>query len=135
MNDNYQNVSLYRMRAEAQAPCMPTVTEQAWNPTHYDRAGAFVPELAADFVGRLPPKPGERVLALGAGTGDLTQALAAAGARPLGLDASQDMVTEARRKHPNLSFVVGDGQALGFEQEFDAVFSNATLHWMPRAED
>ena len=114
---------------------MPTVTEQAWNPTHYDRAGAFVPKLASDLIELLAPRAGERVLDLGAGTGDLTQALAAAGARPLGLDASREMVTEAQRKHPNLSFVVGDGQELGFEQEFDAVFSNATLHWLPRAED
>jgi trans-aconitate methyltransferase len=123
------------MPAEAQGEAMPTVTEQAWNPTHYDRAGAFVPKLGADLIELLAPRPGERVLDLGAGTGDLTQALAAAGARPLGLDASQEMVSEAQRKHPSLSFVVGDGQQLRFEQEFDAVFSNATLHWMPRAED
>jgi trans-aconitate methyltransferase len=123
------------MVAEAQGEAMPTVTEQAWNPAHYDRAGAFVPKLGADLIELLAPRPGERVLDLGAGTGDLTQALAAAGARPLGLDASQEMVSEAQRKHPNLSFVVGDGQQLAFEHEFDAVFSNATLHWMPRAED
>jgi trans-aconitate methyltransferase len=114
---------------------MTSVTDQAWNPTHYDRAGAFVPKLAADLIELLSPQPGERVLDLGAGTGDLTQALAAAGARPLGLDASQAMVSEASRKHPNLEFVVGDGQELGFDREFEAVFSNATLHWMSRAED
>ena len=113
---------------------MNALTEQAWNPTHYDRAGAFVPKLAADLIELLAPQPGERVLDLGSGTGDLTQALAAAGARPFGLDASSDMVNEARRKHPNLSFAVGDGQELTFDREFDAVFSNATLHWMPRAD-
>ncbi|HVY25041.1 MAG TPA: methyltransferase domain-containing protein [Polyangiaceae bacterium] len=126
---------MYRIVAEAQLAGMPSVTEQAWNPTHYDRAGAFVPKLAADLIELLAPEPGQRVLDLGAGTGDLTQALAAAGARPLGLDASQAMVSEARRKHPNLDFVVGDGQELSFDGEFDAVFSNATLHWMARAED
>jgi trans-aconitate methyltransferase len=110
------------------------ITDQAWNPTHYDRAGAFVPQLGADLIDLLAPQPGERVLDLGSGTGDLTQQLAAAGARVLGLDASNEMVTEATRKHPNLSFTVGDGQELSFEQEFDAVFSNATLHWMPRAD-
>jgi trans-aconitate methyltransferase len=114
---------------------MHSITEQAWNPTHYDRAGAFVPQLAGDLIELLAPRPGERVLDLGSGTGDLTQQLAAAGARPLGLDASREMVAAAARKHPNLSFVVGDGQQLSFDGEFDAVFSNATLHWLPRADD
>ncbi|HYP88681.1 MAG TPA: methyltransferase domain-containing protein [Polyangiaceae bacterium] len=113
---------------------MQSITEQAWNPRHYDRAGAFVPKLASDLIDLLSPQPGERVLDLGAGTGDLTAQLATAGARPLGLDASSDMVKAASLKHPHLTFVLGDGQALAFDAEFDAVFSNATLHWLPRAE-
>lgn len=117
--------SLWRMNA---------ITQQAWNPTLYDNAAAFVPKLAADLVDVLAPQAGERVLDVGCGTGDLTRTLAGAGAKTLGLDASQDMVTEARRKHPDLDFAVGDGQALSFDAEFDAVFSNATLHWMPRAD-
>src|SRR6185369_10626891 len=114
---------------------MSSITEQSWNPAHYDRAGAFVPKLAGDLIDLLAPRPAERVLDLGCGTGDLTQGLAAAGARALGVDASADMIAEARRKHPNLSFEVGDGQELRFDAEFDAVFSNAALHWMPRAQD
>ncbi len=110
------------------------VSTQAWNPSHYDRAGAFVPKLAADLVGLLAPKPGEHVLDLGCGTGDLTAEIAGGGASVLGFDASPEMLSEARRKHPSLSFNQGDGQELGFEREFDAVFSNATLHWMPRAD-
>lgn len=114
---------------------MQRIDEQAWNPVHYDRAGAFVPKLATDLIELLAPRPGERVLDLGAGTGDLTAQLAAAGADPVGLDASREMVSAATLKHPNLTFVVGDGQELSYVEEFDAVFSNATLHWMPRAED
>jgi trans-aconitate methyltransferase len=114
---------------------MNPITQQAWNPTHYDRAGAFVPKLAADLLELLAPRPGERVLDLGCGTGDLTLQLAERGARVVGLDASADMIGEARRKHPSLELVVGDGQELSYEAEFDAVFSNATLHWLPRAED
>jgi trans-aconitate methyltransferase len=72
---------------------------------------------------------------LGCGTGDLTAQLAAAGARPFGVDASREMIDEARRKHPHVSFEVADGQELGFGAEFEAVFSNAALHWMPRAQD
>lgn len=110
------------------------VSEQAWNPAHYDRAGAFVPKLAADLVELLSPKPRERVLDLGCGSGELTAALAATGALPLGVDASREMIAQARAKHPSLSFAVADGQELGYEGEFDAVFSNAALHWMPRAD-
>jgi trans-aconitate methyltransferase len=114
---------------------MNPTTQQAWNPTHYDRAGAFVPKLASDLLELLAPKPEERVLDLGCGTGDLTLELAKRGARVVGLDASSAMVEEARRKHPSLQLVVGDGQELSYDHEFDAVFSNATLHWMPRAAD
>jgi trans-aconitate methyltransferase len=135
MNDIHQKLSLYKRGAWAHVPSMLSITQQAWNPTHYDRAGAFVPKLAADLIELLAPRPGERVLDLGSGTGDLTQQLAAAGAHPLGLDASSEMVAAAQRKHPNLSFVVGDGQELAYDSEFDAVFSNATLHWLARADD
>src|SRR3954469_12495298 len=103
------------MLGSAQLGAMNAVTEQAWNPTHYDRAGAFVPKLAADLIELLAPKPGERVLDLGCGTGDLTAQLAAGGATVLGVDASSDMVAEARRKHPQLTFSLGDGQELRFE--------------------
>lgn len=135
MNDIHRNLSLYKPAGALHLARMPRITEQAWNPSHYDRAGAFVPALAADLLELLAPRPGERVLDLGCGTGDLTARLAAAGALPLGLDASSEMVSAAAHKHPHLSFVVGDGQELGYREEFDAVFSNATLHWMPRAED
>jgi trans-aconitate methyltransferase len=116
----------------AAAPAGPA---QSWDAALYDRAGAFVPRLAADLVDKLAPRPGEDILDLGSGTGDLTRRLADAGARALGLDASAEMVAEASRKYPELTFVRGDGQQLTFVEAFDAVFSNATLHWMPRALD
>lgn len=122
------------MLCGAQLVRMPSITEQAWNPGHYDRAGAFVPQLASDLLTLLAPKRGERVLDLGSGTGALSAQLAERGADVLGVDASSEMVDEARRKYPTLAFKVGDGQQLAFEREFDAVFSNATLHWMPRAD-
>jgi trans-aconitate methyltransferase len=113
---------------------MNDLTEQAWNPSHYDRAGAFVPKLGADLIELLAPQPGERVLDLGCGTGDLTARLAEHGAHVTGVDASSEMVNEARRKHPSLELNLADGQELRFEREFDGVFSNAALHWMPRAD-
>lgn len=123
------------MRARAQLEAMQTATTQAWDPAHYDSAAAFVPKLAADLIDLLAPQPGEQVLDLGSGTGELTVELARRGAQVIGLDASSAMVEEARRKYPQLDFRVGDGQALRFQGELDGVFSNATLHWMPRADD
>jgi trans-aconitate methyltransferase len=127
------------MPPEAQVEPMDTAAAlhpslQTWNPAFYDTAGAFVPKMGADLVELLAPRAGERVLDLGSGSGDLTQALAGAGALAFGVDASSEMVAEARRKHPNVRFEVMDGQALTFDAELDAVFSNAALHWMPRAD-
>ena len=123
------------MPAEAQPGRMNPITEQSWNPAHYDRAAAFVPKLAADLIELLAPAPGEQILDLGSGTGELASEIAEAGARVIGVDASAAMVEQARRKYPQLDFRVVDGQELRFDAELDAVFSNATLHWMPRADD
>ena len=67
MNDSHQNLSLYRMAGAAQNQRMEALTQQTWNPRHYDRAGAFVPQLAADLIELLAPQAGERVLDLGCG--------------------------------------------------------------------
>lgn len=109
--------------------------EQAWNPDHYDRAGAFVPRLGRDLVALLAPRATERVLDLGCGSGELTWAIASSGAATVGVDASREMIDQARAKHPTLELGVVDGQELRYDAEFDAVFSNAALHWMPRASE
>lgn len=106
-----------------------------WNPTLYDDRAAFVSELGSDLVLWLRPSPGELILDLGCGTGTLTAEIARSGARVTGVDSSPDMIAAARSKHAGLRFEVADGQALSYAAEFDAVFSNAALHWMLRAED
>lgn len=100
----------------------------SWSPTDYARNAAFVPELGRAVVELLAPKPGERILDLGCGDGVLTEVLVAAGAEVVGVDASPAMVAAARAR--GLDARAMDGQALAFEAEFDAVFSNAALHWM-----
>jgi SAM-dependent methyltransferase len=100
----------------------------SWSPTDYARNAAFVPELGRAVVALLAPRPGERILDLGCGDGVLTAALVEAGAEMVGVDASPAMVEAARAR--GLDARVMDGQALAFEAEFDAVFSNAALHWM-----
>lgn len=99
-----------------------------WNASDYGRNGAFVPALGLPVVELLDPNPGEHILDLGCGDGTLTQALVDAGAIVTAVDASEDMVAAARAR--GLDAEVMDGEKLAFDGIFDAVFSNAVLHWM-----
>jgi SAM-dependent methyltransferase len=101
---------------------------QSWNPTVYAKNGAFVPTLGAGVLEWLAPQPGERILDLGCGDGQLTAKIAAAGAAVVGVDASPEMVAGALSK--GIDARIGNAEALPFSSEFDAVFSNAALHWM-----
>jgi trans-aconitate methyltransferase len=105
-----------------------------WNAAEYDAKHAFVYEKAKGLVDLLAPKAGERILDLGCGTGVLTAVIAERGAEVLGIDRSPEMVAQAKSKFPALEFEVVDATQMKFEGEFDAVFSNAVLHWIPEAE-
>ncbi|HET9016530.1 MAG TPA: methyltransferase domain-containing protein, partial [Thermomicrobiaceae bacterium] len=105
-----------------------------WDARRYDEGFAFIWERGADLLGLLAPRPGERVVDLGCGTGHLTRAIADAGADVLGIDASPEMVAQARRNYPDLRFAVGDARDLRLDAPVDAVFSNAVLHWVPEPE-
>lgn len=100
-----------------------------WNAADYAEHGGFVPALGAAALDLLAPQAGEHILDLGCGDGVLTAKIAAAGASVLGVDASAAMLEAARRR--GLQVQQADGQALAFDARFDAVFSNAVLHWMP----
>jgi SAM-dependent methyltransferase len=152
-----------------------------WNAAEYDAKHAFVYEKAKGLVELLAPKAGERILDLGCGTGALTAEIAARGAEVLGVDRSEQMIAQARKKFPALRFEVMDALELRAkaltlakygtsraakksgskaaalqaaracnarssvdkaggagntdEAGFDAVFSNAVLHWIPEAEE
>jgi trans-aconitate methyltransferase len=104
-----------------------------WDSSLYDDRHSFVWKKAGDVVELLDPKPGERILDLGCGTGHLTAQIAASGAVVTGLDSSVSMIAQARRNYPKLKFVLADARSFHFNEPFDAVFSNAALHWIPEA--
>lgn len=106
----------------------PAIAGQAWNAARYARNAGFVPALGAPVADLLAARPGEHILDLGCGDGVLTARLAAIGAHVIGVDASPDLVAAAVER--GVDARVMDGQALAFDHAFDAVFSNAALHWM-----
>src|SRR4051812_34793970 len=104
---------------------------QTWDARRYADNARFVSDLGASVVELLGPRAGERILDLGCGDGALTLKLFDAGAMVVGVDASPEFVEAARAAGVDAQLM--DGQRLTFRDEFDAVFSNAALHWMPDA--
>lgn len=108
------------------------IASQTWDPERYARNARFVSDLSAAVVELLAPEPGERILDLGCGDGVLTAKLAAMRCNVVGVDGSIAQIDAARKL--GLDARVMDGEKLSFDVEFDAVFSNAALHWMRNPE-
>jgi len=108
-------------------PSLSTSSQQ-WNAAAYADNAHFVPALGQPVLDLLQPQSGERILDLGCGDGALTEKLVAAGTQVVGIDSSPDMIEAAL--HRGLDARVMDVRALVFDNEFDAVFSNAVLHWI-----
>jgi len=102
----------------------------SWDTELYEARHNFVWRMGEGVVDLLAPRAGERILDLGCGPGQLTKKIADSGAEVVGLDASPEMIGQARQNYPELRFVLQDAAGMQFEDEFDAVFSNAALHWM-----
>jgi trans-aconitate methyltransferase len=106
----------------------------AWDAVRYQARHSYVFAYGEDLVGLLDPQPGERILDLGCGSGQLTAKIAESSAEAVGLDRSEEMIAEARRNFPSLRFEIGDAANFNADAPFDAVFSNAALHWVKDAE-
>ncbi|WP_166239476.1 class I SAM-dependent methyltransferase [Paenibacillus turpanensis] len=107
---------------------------QTWKPAHYDEKLGFVSAYGKEVVQLLDAKAGEAILDVGCGTGDLAHEIAQNGAVVTGVDQSPEMIKKARSKYATTPFHVMDAHHLDFHETFDAVFSNAALHWMKQPE-
>lgn len=107
---------------------------QIWDSKLYDTKHNFVTKAGNDIIKILQAKPEEIILDLGCGTGALTNAIAADCAKIVGIDSSLEMIEQACRNYPNVEFKVASGSSFVFDYQFDAVFSNAALHWMKPPE-
>jgi trans-aconitate methyltransferase len=108
-----------------------------WDPGDYESGHDFVYEYGADVVDLLDPRPGERILDLGCGTGHLTAEIdetVGGDGRVLGIDRSAEMVARAREAYPDLAVLRADAREFATDGAFDAVFSNAALHWIPEQD-
>ncbi len=103
-------------------------SRQHWDPERYARNARFVADLGEPLLDLMAPRAGERILDLGCGDGHLSAKIVERGAEVVGVDASADQVAAARER--GIQAHVADGQVLQYDAEFDAVFSNAALHWM-----
>jgi trans-aconitate methyltransferase len=102
----------------------------AWDAERYQNQHSYVWQFGGSLLELLQPRAGERILDLGCGTGQLTAEIARAGADVTGLDYSSDMLEKARANYPGIPFVLADAATFRLPESFDAVFSNAALHWV-----
>ena len=104
----------------------------SWNPDSYAKNARFVSDLGEPLLRLLNARSGERILDLGCGDGALTEKIAGYGCTVIGIDSSLAQLEAAKKR--GLNVVVMDGHRLAFQPRFDAVFTNAALHWMKQAE-
>ena len=107
---------------------------QSWDAQTYDARHKYVFEMGAGLVDDLAPAPGEVILDLGCGTGHLTEEIARRAAVVVGIDRSEEMIAQARSRYPALEFAVADARTYQPDRQYDAVFSNAVLHWIQPPE-
>ena len=107
---------------------------QNWDVNLYDQSFGFISEFGAGLVELLAPSPGERIIDLGCGVGQLSAQIAAQGCDVIGIDADAEMIATARRKYPDIQFICAAGEDFAVDKLADAVFSNAALHWMKQPE-
>ncbi len=110
------------------------MSKKPWDAHLYQDKHAFVWRMGAPLLELLQPRAGERILDVGCGNGQLTAQIAQSGATVVGLDLDEAMLEQARSNYPQLEFIQGNAAGFRVAEPFDAVFSNAALHWVLDAE-
>jgi len=105
-------------------------TTTKWNPKLYNDKHSFVYNYGEDLIDLLDPKRNERILDLGCGSGQLTFKINESAKEVIGIDKSPEMIQDAKSKYKNIEFQVADASNFMFNEKFDVIFSNATLHWV-----
>ena len=108
------------------------MSQQNWDATEYKKHASFVPTLANDVIDLLNPQAGESILDFGCGDGELTFKIQESGCSVIGIDSSQSMIESTRNR--GIEAYVMDGHSIDYQNRFDAVFSNAALHWLTQPE-
>ncbi len=106
-----------------------------WDSKLYNKQHFFVSDYGTDVLQWLAPKNGEHILDIGCGTGQLAAQISESGALVLGIDTSESMIETAKQNYPALTFEIIDGTKLPYLEDFDAIFSNATFHWVDDQEE
>lgn len=104
--------------------------KEIWDARLYEKQHDFVFNYGRSLVEELNPQSGEYILDLGCGTGQLTQKIKESGAQVLGIDNSSEMILKAKTNFPEIDFRVLNATEFISDKGFDAIFSNATLHWI-----
>ncbi|HXG92495.1 MAG TPA: methyltransferase domain-containing protein [Blastocatellia bacterium] len=107
-----------------------STSEKQWDAARYDGGHSFVWKYGAGVIEFLAPREGEQILDIGCGTGHLTAEIARRGARVVGIDISPAMLEQARKSYPDLQFELMNATNFRFDESFDAIFSNAAIHWI-----
>ncbi|UAB84040.1 methyltransferase domain-containing protein [Zunongwangia sp. SCSIO 43204] len=102
----------------------------SWDAKLYNTKHDFVFHYGSSLIELLKPKKDELILDLGCGAGQLTEEIAKSGAKVMGMDASESMIESASNNFPELEFRIANAESFDFAEKFDAIFSNATLHWV-----
>ncbi|WP_077400734.1 class I SAM-dependent methyltransferase [Cellulophaga omnivescoria] len=105
-----------------------TITK--WKPKLYNEKHSFVYHYGESLINLLDPKENQRILDLGCGSGQLTFKISGLAKEVIGIDKSAEMISDAKSKFPNIEFQVADASNFKFNEKFDSIFSNATLHWV-----
>ena len=109
-------------------------SKNEWDIQLYNEKHGFVYKYGEDLIKLLHPKEGELILDLGCGTGELTNEIYNSGAKVIGMDASENMIKAAKEKYNDIDFYVKEAANFQFKEPFDAIFSNAVLHWVLESE-